>query len=230
MRVLLVEDEPEAAQFVKKGLEENGFQVVVAHDGESGFRWACDVEFDLLVLDRMLPGMDGSEICRRLRAKGLTTPALMLTARDSIDDRVSGLESGADDYLSKPFAFRELLARLRALARRTDNRASSNKIEACGMCLDLLTRRVSIGEHKVDLSAKEFALLEFFLRHPDQVLSKTVLVEQVWGYDFEHQSNVVEVYVRYLRQKLDPHFLSSCIETVRGVGYRLLAQTQVHEA
>ena len=147
----------------------------------------------------------------------------MLTARDTIDDRVTGLEGGADDYLNKPFAFRELVARLRALSRRANDQ-DPNRVETAGMSLDLLTRRVSVREHQIDLSAKEFALLECFMRHPDQVLSKTVLAEQVWGYDFEHRSNVVEVYVRYLRQKLDPHFQSSCIETVRGVGYRLLKQ------
>lgn len=223
MRVLLIEDEPQASQFIKKGLEENGFQVETADDGETGYEWASTTSFDLIVLDRMLPRMDGVEVCRRLRSQGVTTRILMLTARDTIDDRVTGLEGGADDYLNKPFAFRELVARLRALSRRANDQ-DPNRVETAGMSLDLLTRRVSVREHQIDLSAKEFALLECFMRHPDQVLSKTVLAEQVWGYDFEHRSNVVEVYVRYLRQKLDPHFQSSCIETVRGVGYRLLKQ------
>ncbi|MCA9780961.1 MAG: response regulator transcription factor [Candidatus Eremiobacteraeota bacterium] len=224
MRVLLVEDEPQATQFIKKGLEENGFQVETAGDGETGYDWASSTAFDLIVLDLMLPRMNGLEICRRLRAQGTKARILMLTARDSIDDRVAGLESGADDYLSKPFAFRELLARLRALSRRSDEPAS-NEVETSGMRLNLLTRRVSVGDVEIDLSAKEFSLLEFFMRHPDQVVSRTVLVEHVWGYDFEHRSNVVEVYVRYLRQKLDPFFQSSVIETVRGVGYRLVRQT-----
>jgi DNA-binding response OmpR family regulator len=224
MRVLLIEDEPQATQFIKKGLEENGFQVETANDGQTGYDVASASQFDLIVLDLMLPKIDGIEVCRRLRSQGVASRILMLTARDSIDDRVTGLESGADDYLSKPFAFRELLARLRALSRRTDDR-DSTELEVSGMSLNLLTRRVSIRDKEIDLSAKEFALLEVFMRHPDQVLSRTVLVEHVWGYDFEHQSNVVEVYVRYLRQKLDPYFQSSCIETVRGVGYRLLKQS-----
>ena len=178
MRVLLIEDEPQASQFIKKGLEENGFQVETADDGETGYEWASTTSFDLIVLDRMLPRMDGVEVCRRLRSQGVTTRILMLTARDTIDDRVTGLEGGADDYLNKPFAFRELVARLRALSRRANDQ-DPNRVETAGMSLDLLTRRVSVREHQIDLSAKEFALLECFMRHPDQVLSKTVLAEQV---------------------------------------------------
>lgn len=226
MRVLLIEDEPQAAAFIKKGLQENGYQVEVATDGETGYDWASSHPFDLIVLDLMLPRMDGVEVCRRLRQQGVASRILMLTARDAIDDRVTGLEAGADDYLNKPFAFRELLARLRAISRRqTDSKG--NTLEVGDLKLDLLTRRASVRGNKTDLSTKEFALLETFMRHPDQVLTRTVLLEEVWGYDFDNRSNIVEVYVRYLRQKLDSPPAPSRIETVRGSGYRLL-KTQLH--
>lgn len=224
MRVLLVEDEPEASSFIKKGLEENGFSVEVAFDGETGYDWASSFQFDLIILDVMLPRMSGIEVCKRLRHNGTTSQILMLTARDSIDDRVTGLDSGADDYLNKPFAFRELLARLRALGRRnSEQRPDSLKVG--DLTLNLLTRRVVVEGTEFDLSAKEFMLLETFMRHPDQVLSRTVLLEKVWGYDFEQQSNVVEVYIRYLRKKLDKPSEESHIETVRGAGYRLLLKS-----
>ncbi|MCA9795385.1 MAG: response regulator transcription factor [Candidatus Eremiobacteraeota bacterium] len=228
MHVLLIEDEPRVHAFIKKGLEENGFLVEVAEDGESGLDWAMQSNFDLIVLDVMLPRIDGIELCQRLRKAGVTSRVLMLTARDGVDDRVLGLEAGADDYLVKPFAFRELLARLRALTRRNDS-PETNLVKVGDLELDILTRRLKVRGKEASLSAKEFDLLHFFMRNPDRVLSRTVLAEHVWGFDYDHRSNVVEVYVRYLRQKIDNPPAASLIETVRGVGYRLVASDASHD-
>jgi two-component system OmpR family response regulator len=194
--------------------------VDVAGDGERGLLMAGSTPYDAVVLDVMLPGIDGFETCRRLRRDGIWAPVLMLTARGALDDRVAGLDGGADDYLIKPFAFAELLARLRALVRR-GNTERPAVIEVGDLRLDPGTRQVWRGDAEIDLSSKEFTLLETFMRHAGYVLSRTQLLEQAWEYDFEHRSNVVEVYVRYLRRKIDVPFDRVTIETVRGAGYRL---------
>jgi two-component system OmpR family response regulator len=220
MRVLVVEDEVKMAALLRRGLSEEGLNVDVADEGERALQMAGAADYDAVVLDVMLPGIDGFETCRRLRRDGVWAPVLMLTARGSLDDRISGLDGGADDYLIKPFAFAELLARLRALVRRgTVERPSV--MEAGDLRLDPGTRQVWRGEVEIDLSSKEFTLLETFMRHAGYVLSRTQLLEQAWEYDFEHRSNVVEVYIRYLRRKIDLPFGRKSIETVRGAGYRL---------
>ncbi|HVX33044.1 MAG TPA: response regulator transcription factor [Solirubrobacterales bacterium] len=220
MRVLVVEDEVKMAALLRRGLSEEGLAVDVAEAGERALAMAGSVDYDAVVLDVMLPGIDGFETCRRLRRDGVWAPVLMLTARGSLDDRVVGLDGGADDYMVKPFAFAELLARLRALVRRgTVERPPL--IEVGDLRLDPGTRQVWRGEAEIDLSSKEFTLLETFMRHAGYVLSRSQLLEQAWEYDFEQRSNVVEVYVRYLRRKIDVPFGVTSIETVRGAGYRL---------
>ncbi|HEY2478769.1 MAG TPA: response regulator transcription factor [Solirubrobacterales bacterium] len=220
MRVLVVEDEVKMAALLRRGLSEEGLAVDVAEEGERALAMAGSSEYDAVVLDVMLPGIDGFETCRRLRRDGVWAPVLMLTARGSLDDRVAGLDGGADDYLVKPFAFAELLARLRALVRR-GNVERPPVIEVGDLRLDPGTRQVWRGEAEIDLSSKEFTLMETFMRHAGYVLSRSQLLEQAWEYDFEHRSNVVEVYVRYLRRKIDVPFDKVSIETVRGAGYRL---------
>ncbi|MBS1892674.1 MAG: response regulator transcription factor [Actinobacteria bacterium] len=220
MRVLVVEDEVKMAALLRRGLSEEGLAVDVAEEGERALTMAGATDYDAVVLDVMLPGIDGFETCRRLRRDGVWAPVLMLTARGSLDDRVVGLDGGADDYMVKPFAFAELLARLRALVRRgTVERPPV--IEVGDLRLDPGTRQVWRGETEIDLSSKEFTLLETFMRHAGYVLSRAQLLEQAWEYDFEHRSNVVEVYIRYLRRKIDVPFDVTSIETVRGAGYRL---------
>src|ERR1700753_3520209 len=220
MTVLIVEDEVKMAALLRRGLSEEGLAVDVAEEGERALTMAGSTDYDAVVLDVMLPGIDGFETCRRLRRDGGWVAVLMLTARGSLDDRVVGLDGGADDYMVKPFAFAELLARLRALVRRgTVERPPV--IEVGDLRLDPGTRQVWRGETEIDLSSKEFTLLETFMRHAGYVLSRTQLLEQAWEYDFEHRSNVVEVYIRYLRRKIDTPFGRKSIETVRGAGYRL---------
>jgi two-component system, OmpR family, response regulator len=220
MRVLVVEDEVKMAALLRRGLTEEGLSVDVAEEGELALSMAGASEYDAVVLDVMLPGIDGFETCRRLRRDGVWAPVLMLTARGALDDRIAGLDGGADDYLVKPFAFAELLARLRALIRR-GNTERPPAIEVGDLRLDPGTRQVWRGKTEIDLSSKEFTLLEIFMRHAGYVLSRTQLLEQAWEYDFEHRSNVVEVYIRYLRRKIDVPFDRVTIETVRGAGYRL---------
>jgi two-component system OmpR family response regulator len=220
MRALVVEDELKMAALIRRGLIEEGYAADVARTGEEALWMARATPYDAIVLDLMLPGRDGLEVCRSLRESGVWSPILMLTARDGIEDRVSGLDSGADDYLSKPFSFAELLARLRALTRRGPTERPA-VIELGSLRLDPATRQTWRGETEIDLSAKEFSLLETFMRHPGEVLTRLDLLEHAWDYAYENKSNVVDVYVRYLRAKIDRPFGLDSIETVRGVGYRL---------
>ena len=220
MRVLVVEDETKLRELLRRGLGEEGYTADVADRGEEALWMAHAVSYDAIVLDVMLPGADGFEVCRRLRGNGVWAPVLMLTARDEIDDRVNGLDAGADDYLTKPFAFEELLARLRALSRRAPVERPS-VIEVGDLRLDPAAHRAWRGEQELDLTAKEFALLELFMRRPGMTLSRTQLLDGAWDIAFESRSNVVDVYVRYLRDKIDRPFGRSSIQTVRGVGYRL---------
>jgi two-component system, OmpR family, response regulator len=220
MRALVVEDEPKMAVLLRRGLAEEGYAADVAGTGEDAIDLAGAIPYDAIVLDVMLPGLGGIEVCRQLRASGVWTPILMLTARDGIEDRVAGLDAGADDYLVKPFSFAELLARLRALARR--GRAERPAVLQAGpLRLDPATRQVWRSEAAIELSAKEFALLETFMRRPGEALSRLELLEHAWDYTYENRSNVVDVYVGYLRAKIDRPFGRHSIETVRGVGYRL---------
>jgi two-component system OmpR family response regulator len=222
MRVLVVEDEPKMARLVKRGLEEEGIAVDVADRGEDAIWMAGSTEYDVVVLDVMLPGFDGFEVCRRLRADEVWTPVLMLTARDAVEDRVAGLDTGADDYLVKPFSFEELLARLRALVRRGSAERPA-VLQAGDLRLDPATRRASRGDVEIALSQKEYALLETLMRRPGVVLSRLQLLEHAWDDTYENRSNVIDVYIRYLREKIDRPFGTDTIETVRGVGYRLRA-------
>jgi two-component system, OmpR family, response regulator len=220
MHVLVVEDEVKMAALIRRGLGEQGLIVDVAPTGEEAVGMARASAYDAVVLDVILPGIDGFETCRQLRADGVWAPVLMLTARGALADRVAGLDGGADDYLTKPFSFAELLARLRALVRRGNSERPA-LIEVGELRLDPATHQVWRGEAEIDLSAKEFTLLEVFMRSAGLVLSRTQLLEQAWEYDFEHRSNVIEVYVRYLRRKIDQPFGVTSIETIRGAGYRM---------
>jgi two-component system OmpR family response regulator len=220
MRVLIVEDEVKMASLIRRGMREEGMAADVAVRGEDALWMAGSTDYDAIVLDVMLPGIDGFETCRKLRADGVWSPILMLTARDSVEDRVSGLDGGADDYLTKPFSFGELLARLRALARRGPVERPV-LLEVGDLRLDPATRQVWRSDTEIALSAKEFSLLEVFMRRPGEVLSRFQLLEHGWDYDYENRSNVVDVYVRYLREKIDRPFGRDSIETVRGAGYRL---------
>ena len=220
MRILVVEDELKMASLLRRGLAEEGHAPDVARTGEEALRMARAVEYDAIVLDVMLPGLDGTEVCRILRASDVWSPVLMLTARDGVEDRVAGLDAGADDYLPKPFSFAELLARVRALARRGPAERPA-VLAVHDLRLDPATRRVWRGPTEIRLSTKEFALLETFMRRPGRVLSRYDLLEHVWDYAYENRSNVVDVYVGYLRRKIDRPFGRDSLETVRGVGYRL---------
>jgi len=217
-RILIIEDEARIASFISKGLSASGLVPHVVEDGASGLAVALSGEFDLVVLDVGLPGMGGFEVLRRLRESGDVTPVIILTARDSASDVIAGLEGGADDYMPKPFSFGELLARIRLRLRDVPTPGEDvTQLRAGGIVLDLRSRRVTAGDRTTDLSSREFLLLESFLRHPGQVLSREQLLSQVWGYDFDPGSNIVDVYVRYLRRKIG----AAAIETVRGMGYRL---------
>jgi two-component system, OmpR family, response regulator len=220
MRVLIVEDESKLANLLRRGLAKEGIAADVLGNGEDALWRATATEYDAIVLDVMLPGMDGMEVCRRLRGEGVGSPILMLTARDSVEDRVAGLDRGADDYLTKPFSYAELLARLRALFRRGPAERSP-RLEVGDLRLDPATLRVWRGEAEIELSPKEFAVLETFMRHPGEVLSRFALLEHAWDYEYENRSNVVDAYVRLLRRKVDRPFGVESIETVRGAGYRL---------
>ena len=219
MRVLLVEDEERIAAFIRKGLMEELYTVDVTGDGGLALETTSAATYDAIILDVRLPGRDGFSVCRELRARGDKTPVLMLTARDTVDDRVQGLDAGADDYLVKPFAFKELLARLRALTRRPPVIQAAS-LSLADLELNMLTHQVHRAGRLIDLSAREYRLLEFFMRHPGQVLTRAQVAAQVWGQDFDAQSNVVDVYIRYLRRKADDPFELKLIQTVRGLGYK----------
>jgi two-component system OmpR family response regulator len=220
VRVLIVEDEAKLAALLRRGLVEEAHAADVTGSGEDALWMARATAYDAIVLDLMLPGIDGLEVCRRLRGDGVWSPVLMLTARDAVEDRVGGLDAGADDYLTKPFAFAELLARLRALARRGAAERPA-VLEVDDLRLDPATRQVWRGDAEIELSPKEFALLETFMRRPGRVLTRFDLLEHAWDYAYENRSNVVDVYVRYLREKVDRPFGRTSLETVRGAGYRL---------
>jgi len=223
MRVLIVEDERKISAYVKRGLEEQGYAVDVAYTGREALDWAAAAPYDAIILDVLLPEKDGFTVCRELRERGLRTPIIMLTARDSVDDRVRGLDAGADDYLVKPFALKELLARLRALARRSLDQPKTTELRVADLVMDMATRQVKRGDHMIELAAKEYAVLECLLRESPRVLTRTMIAEHVWNYDVFNQSNVVDVYVRNLRRKIDDGCDVKLIQTVRGAGYRLAA-------
>jgi two-component system OmpR family response regulator len=220
MRALVVEDEAKMAALLRRGLVEEGYAADVARTGEEALWMARATPYDAIVLDVMLPGRDGLAVCRELRASGVWSPILLLTARDGVEDRVAGLDGGADDYLTKPFSFAELLARLRALSRRAPGERPA-VLEVGSLRLDPATRQVWRGDVQIDLSAKEFALLETFMRRPGEVVTRLDLLDHAWDYAYENRSNVVDVYVRYLREKIDRPFGLESLETVRGAGYRL---------
>ena len=220
MRILLVEDEPRIIRLLERGLGAHGHQLVAAENGEDGLLMANDAGVELVILDIGLPGMDGHQVLGQLRARRPDLPVLMLTARDDVSSKVRALDAGADDYLTKPFALEELMARLRALSRRRDQQQAS-AIEVGDLRIDLLARRAWRADREVELAAREFALLEYFMRHPGQVLTRTQILEAVWEYDYDPGSNVVDVYVGYLRRKLRSEGDGSPIVTVRGTGYRL---------
>jgi two-component system, OmpR family, copper resistance phosphate regulon response regulator CusR len=217
-RVLIAEDEPRLSSFLEKGLRANGYATTIVADGRSALALGSIEDFDLLILDLGLPGMDGLDVLRELRAAGRTLPVVILSARDDVSDKITGLEVGADDYITKPFAFEELLARVRARLRDTGT-AERTVLRVGAVTLDLRTRRATVGDATVGVTAREFTMLETFMRHPDQVLTREQLLSHVWGYDHDPGSNVVDVYVRHLRRKLG----ADAIETVRGAGYRLKA-------
>jgi heavy metal response regulator len=220
MRLLVVEDEKKVSGFITKGLQEEGYAVDVAFDGKTGLQMAMDRVHDLIVLDINLPGMDGLSLLHRLRAAKVSTPVLLLTVRANIEDKVLGLDAGADDYLTKPFAFRELVARIRALLRR-QTEAKLPVLRFADLTLDPARRMVLRGARKIELTAKEYALLDYFIRNPGRVLTRTMIVEHVWDYNFDPMTNIIDVYVNYLRRKIDSDREHKLIHTVRGVGYVL---------
>ena len=219
MRILVVEDEKKVAGFIKKGFEEESYAVDIAYDGVEGEYLATTNEYDAIVLDIMLPKKNGMDVVKDLRTRGIKTPVLLLTARDAVEDKVKGLDSGADDYLSKPFAFEELLARVRALMRRKEY--SIVELKFADLALDQATRKAKRGSMEIDLTSKEYGLLEYFLRNPNKVLTRTMIAEHVWDYTFDTDTNVIDVYVNHLRNKIDKDSSKKLIHTVRGIGYIL---------
>jgi DNA-binding response OmpR family regulator len=217
MRILIIEDEKGVAGFIKKGLEEELYGVDVANDGEEGLSLADTAGYDLIVLDVMLPRMNGIDVCKRIRQKGMKTPVLMLTARDAVQDKVHGLDSGADDYLTKPFLFDEFLARVRALLRRKNTDLS--KLQCKDLKIDVQTHRAYVGNRELMLRPKEFALLEYLLRNKGRVVSRTQILENIWGYNYDTTTNIVDVHINALREKIGLIFTSEYIRTVRGIGY-----------
>lgn len=225
MRILVVEDEPGVAQFIQQGLTEAGYAIDVARDGAEGLDYALAKTYDAIVLDIMMPKLNGLEVLRELRNQRIKTPVLLLTARDGVDDRVQGLDSGADDYLVKPFAFPELLARLRALLRRPPLQSDAI-LQVGDLAMDVSRHEVRRAGQVIELSQREFALLELLLRHPNQVLTRTQIMEHVWNFNFYAETKVVDVYIGYLRRKLEADFADPLIHTIRGVGYKLRAEAQ----
>jgi heavy metal response regulator len=222
MRLLVVEDEKKVSSFIKKGLEEEGYAVDVASDGETGLQMALDRVHDLIILDIQLPKLDGLGVLYELRNEKVSAPVLLLTVRATIEDKVLGLDAGADDYLTKPFAFQELVARTRALLRRrTEGKPAV--LQVADLTLNPTRRTVFRGDRKIDLTTKEFALLDYFMRNPGRVLTRTMIAEHVWDYDFDSTTNVIDVYVNYLRKKIDSDHQQKLIHTIRGVGYMLKA-------
>lgn len=220
-KILLVEDEPQIAGFISRGLRREGYNIITAADGKTGLDMAFAELPDLIILDVMLPDIDGLNVCRQIREGELQTPILMLTAKDAIPDRVAGLEAGADDYLGKPFAFEELIARVRALSRRRAPIESDAPLVFEDLVLNPSTRMAKRGDRNIELTAKEYDLLELFMRHPNQVLTRDQIYDRIWGYDFGGESNIIEVYIRYLRSKLEADDEQRLLHTVRGVGYAL---------
>jgi DNA-binding response OmpR family regulator len=225
MRVLVVEDEPDIAQFISQGLDESGYAVDLAKDGAAGLDYFLAVEYDLILLDIMLPKIDGLHLLKELRNRNIQTPVLVLTARDDIGDRIKGLDAGADDYLVKPFSFSELLARMRALLRRPPLQVDT-VLQVGTLVMDRVRREVRCANRLIELSPREFSLLEYLLRCPGQVLTRTQIAEHVWNFDFPGDFKVVDVYIGYLRRKLEQNEDHPLIQTIRGVGYRLSAQTE----
>jgi heavy metal response regulator len=220
MRILVIEDEVKIAQFIKRGLKEEGYAVDVAGDGEEGHFLLSSNEYDAIILDLMLPKIDGLTLCRELRKTGNSTPIIMLTAKDTVKDKVKGLDSGADDYLPKPFAFEELLARVRVVLRKKDSRVQTQlKVE--DLSLDLLTHKVTRADREIDLTVKEYALLEYLMRNAGNIVTRTMISEHVWDINFDTFTNVIDVYINYLRNKVDSGFENKMIHTVRGKGYLL---------
>ncbi len=218
MRILIVEDEKKVAGFIKKGLEEETYAVDVAYDGEEGFHLAAMNEYDMIILDWMLPKMDGLEVLARLRDKKVSTPILLLTAKDEVDDKVTGLNRGADDYLTKPFAFSELLARIRSLLRR-GQAETQTELKVGDLILDMVSHKVSRDGEEIELTGKEYSLLEYFMRNEGKVLTRTMIAEHVWDYNFDTFTNVIDVYVNHLRKKIDKKYPAKLLHTLRGVGY-----------
>lgn len=218
-QILVIEDESRIASFIDKGLKSEGYAVTLTDTAESGINWATQLDFDLIILDLGLPDQDGLEVLQTLKGQGVKTPVIILTARDDIDDKVTGLEFGADDYMTKPFSFKELLARIKVRLRSSQNEAQpmASSLQVGSVLLDLKSRKAKLGDEWIELPTREFTLAETFFRHPGQVLSRQQLLDQVWGYDYDPGSNIVDVYVGYLRKKLG----NNLIETVRGSGYRL---------
>ena len=222
MRVLVVEDDRRLCGIIKRGLTEEGYAVDVAHDGEDGEYIGETTPYDLILLDIMLPSKDGIEVCRELRSKKVNTPILMLTAKSAVEDRVRGLDAGADDYLAKPFAFDELLARVRTLLRREAS-SKSSRIQVGDLVLDTLTREVWRGQRPIELTNKEYMILTYLMRHPNVVVTRTMIEEHAWDYEFDGMSNIIDVYIGRLRRKIDGEGEGSLIHTIRGAGYRLRA-------
>ncbi len=220
MRILIIEDEQKIINFIKKGLEAEYYTVDFVLDGEDGYFKALNERYDLILLDVMLPKMNGFELTKKIRERGVKTPILMLTARDTVEDKVKGLNAGADDYLPKPFSFDELLARTRALLRRATTE-KSNIIKIFDLKIDTASHEVARGNQKINMTSREYALLEYLARNKNMVLSRTRIAQHVWGYDFDTQTNIVDVYIRYLRKKIDEGFDKKLIQTVRGAGYKI---------
>jgi heavy metal response regulator len=220
MRLLVIEDERKIADFIRRGLKEEGYAVDVAYEGEEGHFQATTAEYDLIILDLMLPRLDGVSLCKKLRQERNATPILMLTAKDEVRDKILGLDAGADDYLTKPFSFAELLARVRALLRRNELQAAT-ELKVGELTLDLVTHKVNRAGRNIDLTAKEFSLLEYLMRNAGTIVTRTMISEHVWDINFDTYTNVIDVYINYLRKKIDRGFSKKLIRTIRGRGYIL---------